>query len=77
MTQVMYWKKSEVYTDEINSLEWFLGTITADGNPLRGFLVQAWDPSGTRIGVFTAGAGQKFMDCSQMYSSIPESVRIL
>jgi len=69
--------KSKVGTDESNSLEWFLGTITVDGNPLRGFLVQAWDPSGTRIGVFMEGAGQKFMACSSTYPSIPDSVRIL
>ena len=45
--------------------------------PLRGFLVQAWDPSGARIGAFTIGARQKFMECSAMYPSIPDSVSFL
>ncbi len=52
----------------------FSGTISADvGNNIRGFLIQAVDPSGDRIGSFTTGSGQRFLDCSSI-NSVPASV---
>jgi len=49
-------------------------TIEADpGVPILGFLVQAWDPSDTRIGYFTLSIGTRYVDCSN-FNSIPLSV---
>lgn len=52
---------------------YFTVTIESDGVPILGFLVQAWDPSKTRIGSFTTGDGMQLLDCSQ-YDSIPSAV---
>ena len=42
----------------------------------KGFLIQAWDPSDTRIGTFspTNSSVQRLLDCSTVNRAIPSAV---
>ncbi len=50
--------------------------MTESDNQAEGFLIQALDPSGTRIGAFHPSSGSKLLDCSD-FSSIPKAVRMI
>lgn len=47
------------------------------GISFRGFLIQAWDPSATRIGTMkvTDSENQQLLDCSAVDGEISSSVR--
>ena len=54
----------------------YVGSISsAPGMNIRGYLVQALDPSGARIGQFGTQTGQqKHLACSSVSAAIPDEV---
>ncbi len=56
-----------------SSLCSFAVAVQSGSNPIRGFLMQAWDPSNTPIGTFVVTDGMKLLDCTQ-FSSIAAMV---
>ena len=47
---------------------------STSGEAVRGFLLQAWDPSDARIGTFTPGSGQQNLNCSSISIAIADAV---
>ena len=74
----MYCREDLPYTlDFINFCTLHPGTISAGSNVnIRGFLIQAWDPSTIRIGTFTPGTGQRNLLCNPVSSDIADDVSV-